>query len=295
MAISGKIWGMEEKFPFLKKLLLGTAAGRKLYFRGKWGRFKPTGRPRAPWHNAVLKSATEWKEAVKQAEKLGLPLHFDSPKNWDSLAALDCVLQTTGPESRILDAGAELYSVILPWLALYGYSNLTGINLVFSQPFRIGPILYEYGDITKTRFADDSFDVVTCLSVIEHGIELGDYFREMSRILKPGGLLITSTDYYQDPIDTKGKIAFGFPFRVFSRKEIKEGLDTARKFGLKETGELDLECREKAIRWEKMDLEYTYLIFTLKKDDIDAYFLQDDLRTGPLPPTSTPDNGELAK
>lgn len=263
--MSGKIWGLEERFPHLRKLFLRTTAGRGLYFRWKWGRYKPVSPPRAPWKNTVLKTEQEWKDAVEQAERLGLPLHFDPPKNWDSLAALDCILQTTTPEARILDAGAELYSVILPWLALYGYTRLTGINLVFPRPIWLGPILYEYGDISKTRFGDNTFDVITCLSVIEHGVDLPAYFREMSRILKPNGVLITSTDYYNDPIETKDKTAFGFPLHIFSRKEIAEGLNIARKYGLIETGSLDLNCRDKAVRWKEMNLEYTYLIFTLEK------------------------------
>ena len=38
------------------------------------------------------------------------------------------------------------------------------------------------GDITKLRFDAGTFDAVTCLSVVEHGVDLDAYFREMSRI-----------------------------------------------------------------------------------------------------------------
>jgi hypothetical protein len=31
------------------------------------------------------------------------------------------------------------------------------------------------------------------------------------------------------------------------------------------TGEIDLECREKPVRWEEFDLDFTFLIFTLRK------------------------------
>ncbi len=83
---------------------------------------------------------------------------------------------------------------------MYGYRKLYGINLVFDRTFRRGPITYEYGDITQTDYAAESFDAITSLSVVEHGVNLEAYFREMWRILKPGGMLITSTDYWQTSI-----------------------------------------------------------------------------------------------
>ena len=46
----------------------------------------------------------------------------------------------------ILDAGAEIYSNVLPALFLYGYRDLHGINLGFSDPTRRGPIRYIPGD-----------------------------------------------------------------------------------------------------------------------------------------------------
>lgn len=93
----------------------------------------------------------------------------------------------------MLDAGAEMYSCILPWLCLYKFRRVEGINLVFKGVTRRGPITYKYGDITHTEYDTATFDAITCLSVVEHGVDLNTYFREMSRILKPGGILITST------------------------------------------------------------------------------------------------------
>ena len=44
------------------------------------------------------------------------------------------------------------------------------------------------------------FDYVTSLSVIEHGVNIEKYFREMSRIIKSNGYLLTSTDYWPDKL-----------------------------------------------------------------------------------------------
>jgi len=69
-----------------------------------------------------------------------------------------------------IDAGAELFSSLLPCLYLYGYTDLHGINLIFKRPERRGSIVYEYGDITNTKFPSEFFDAVACLSVLEHGV-----------------------------------------------------------------------------------------------------------------------------
>ena len=218
--------------------------------------------------NAVLQTRQEWQLAVEQALTLGLPLHQDPPKNWDSLAALSAILTKTDTSAKILDAGAEMYSVILPWLSLYGYQKLTGINLVFDQPIKQGNILYEYGDLTQTQYQSNSFEAITCLSVVEHGVDLRAYFQEMSRLLKPGGILVTSTDYYNEPIETQGKVAFGVPLRIFSRSDLEQFLQLASQFDLHLTSSIRLDCKDKAVTWLAHDLSYTFIVFTLQKKDI---------------------------
>jgi SAM-dependent methyltransferase len=222
--------------------------------------------PKSPWHNAVLKSQSEIDDAVEHVKNLRLPLMKNLPKNWDSIAALDCIMRNTNTDARVFDAGAERYSVVLPWLFLYGYKQLVGGNLVFNKSFKKGPILYCYCDITKTGFIEESFDAVSCLSVIEHGVDLASYFGEMARILKPNGILVTSADYYEDSIDTKGQQAYGVPIKIFTKECINDALGIAKEFGLVLTSPLDLTSKEKPVYWEKYNLNYTFVVFTLRKE-----------------------------
>lgn len=215
--------------------------------------------------NGTLKTRAEWEAAFENAKRLHVPLHRGPEKNWDHLAAVTTILANTNRSARILDAGAEIYSNVLPALFLYGYRELYGVNLSFTDPTRRGPIRYLPGDLTRTPFPGEYFDAIACLSVIEHGVPLADYFREMYRLLKPGGLLITSTDYYPAPIDTQGKVAHGTPIKIFSRPEIQAALDLARSVGFEMTGKVDLECDERPIRWQPFGLEYTFVLFTLRK------------------------------
>jgi SAM-dependent methyltransferase len=246
-----------------RRLLDGTASGSRWLWKRAHAVDSPKGRPDAPWWNAVLLSREQVDAAVEQVKRLGLPAMSDRPKNWDSLAALDVVLERTSRRARVLDAGSEKYSMILPWLSMYGYRHLVGCNLVFQRPARMGAIRYEYGDVTATRYADASFDAVTCLSVVEHGVDLGAYFAEMARILKPGGVLVTSTDYWETPLDTGGRTAYGVPIHVFDAAEIRQAFELARGFGFEPLSPIDLAAREKVVEWKPHGLAYTFLVFSM--------------------------------
>src|SRR5450755_448187 len=113
---------------------------------------------------AVLQDDADWRDAVDEARKRGLPLHRDLPKNWDTVGAASTVLTRVGPTGRVLDAGAARYSTLLIWLYLYGLRDLVGINLEFRRPVthgRGGCVRFEPGDATATRFEAASFDAVT--------------------------------------------------------------------------------------------------------------------------------------
>ncbi len=231
----------------------------------KFGAAQLTHPPGPNINNGTLKTRAEWESAFENAKRLHVPLHRGPEKNWDHLAAVTSILANTNRSARILDAGAEIYSNVLPALFLYGYRDLHGINLGFTDPTRRGPIRYIPGDLTRTPYPDAHFDAISCLSVIEHGVSLRDYFREMYRLLKPDGLLITSTDYYPTPVNTQGKVAHSTPIKIFSKPEIQAALELARSVGFQTTGDIDLECAEKPIRWEPFGLEYTFVLFTLRK------------------------------
>jgi SAM-dependent methyltransferase len=249
----------------MKSTVLRFDALYRLNLRLKFGTSQLTVSPGPHMENGTLKTRSEWEAALDNARKLRVPLHRAPEKNWDHLAAVSTILAHTSHSARILDGGVEFYSNVLPALFAYGYRDLYGINLSFTDPARRGPIRYLPGDLTQTPFSNEHFDAITCLSVIEHGVPLEAYFREMHRLLKPGGLLITSTDYYPMPIDTSGMVAHGSSIKIFSKPEIQAALALAEKIGFKPTGDIDLECKEKPIRWEAYGLEYTFLIFTLRK------------------------------
>ena len=48
----------------------------------------------------------------------------------------------------------------------------------------------KYGDVTNLNFEANSFDKVYSLHTIEHIPDLGQFFSEMARVLRPGGIAI---------------------------------------------------------------------------------------------------------
>lgn len=216
--------------------------------------------------NDVLERVEQYVCVITKLKALDLPVCGDSPKNWDSAAALDIILRFcdgSRKQKRILDAGGEFYSSILPLLEVFGFTQLHCINIAFSDCTTRRHIKYEYGDITHTKFPEETFDAIVCQSVIEHGIDIDIFLKEMSRILIKGGILIISTDYWHESIDTKDKYAYGCSVKVFNSADIKEIVKKAEEYRLKLVGDLKLECNERPVMW--LGLEYTFIYFTLRK------------------------------
>ena len=215
----------------------------------------------------VLSTREGYERAVREARRLRLPLHRDRPKNWDALGAVSMVLAFCGPHARVLDAGSARYSCVLPWLRLFGATDLVGINLEFGAEVRRGPVRFRYGDVTATGFDDGSFDAVTCMSVIEHGVPVPEFLAECARILRPGGVLSLSTDYDASPPDTTGITAYGVPVRIFGPADIRELVEEAARHGLRLVGDLELGHEQRPVHWARTGLDYTFVLLGFLRAD----------------------------
>jgi SAM-dependent methyltransferase len=162
--------------------------------------------------------------------------------------------------------GVPDYSYISAWLAHYGF-EVDVINPAFDKDFRDhgGMVRYRKGDGTRTPYPDQCFGAAVCLSVIEHGVDLDSFYREMHRVLAPGGYLLISTDFWSTPIDTGGRRKFGAPVRIFTPQDIDDMIALAMQRGFQATGLIDYRCEEKTVEW--LGLEYTFIDFALKRVD----------------------------
>ena len=203
--------------------------------------------------------------AITEIEACGLVPHRGRPKNWDFLVALGTILERTNQRAAVLDMGSARYSRVLPSLYAFGYRRLVGIDLV---PMELGhPTMVEHltMDLTATTFADATFDAITCLSVIEHGVSPDGFAREASRLLRQGGVAIVSTDFWCSEVDVAGKSAYGVPVHVLSPPDIAEWIAAAARYGLTLVSTLEMECGDPVVHWRSVDLDFTFLNFVLVK------------------------------
>ena len=214
--------------------------------------------------NCALADKDSVASCKKILERANLPLHRDDPKNWDNALAIWHAATTTDLTQPVLDIAATAESAFLPSLAIMGYRNLTSINLTQKQVEIVNGIKYQYGDCTQTTFQDNTFGFISCLSVIEHGVDVEMFLRESHRILQPGGHLFISTDYWIDPVDTYGQKAFGAPVKVFTSDDIRLLVKQAESIGLRMTGSIQLGCKDRVVNWIGMNYTFINILFEKK-------------------------------
>ena len=82
------------------------------------------------------------------------------------------------------------------------------------------------------------FDILTCISVIEHVEEVRKFFRACHMLLKPGGLLFLTTDYW----DAEGDDTAHFHWmrkRIYNDERMRTLLGGLRELGYASFGQAD--------------------------------------------------------
>ncbi|MGH9997847.1 MAG: class I SAM-dependent methyltransferase, partial [Nitrososphaeraceae archaeon] len=223
--------------------------------------------------------------AIDHLHALGLFPHPDKVKSWDTYKMVE-IISKADRISFILDVGCN-GCPILSILKRLGFKNLYGCDLFLKKmPSALTKIIYplkrpiiemyedktfnmSIQDLEKTNFQDDMFDYITSLSVIEHGVNIQNYFKEMNRIMKKDGILLTSTDYWPDKIlnivKTKHNPKYQ-PDNIFSKDEIeKDVLKAAEQNSFVLTEAIDFRYEDKVVHYDATGLDYTFIFFALKK------------------------------
>ncbi len=230
----------------------------------------------------VLLSFEEANLADTRRRALGLPPHFLPAKVWESMVAFDLIVSNGDPRtSRVADLGAR-HGIILCSLAKRGFRNLWGCDLKYPFPplktwlrsgyfaavfqasiwIALKRLRLSRQDLCRTRYPGNSFDFITCLSVIEHVSEPDLALAEMRRLLRPGGLALVSTDYWETPVDTSSISVCGQPGRVYDRVTIDRDLiQRANAQGLELCGPVDFETREPVVSFLGLQYTFIFLLF----------------------------------
>lgn len=214
--------------------------------------------------NAALTSRSEVEDSRRVLRGLRVRHLYDHPfKIWDGVRIFSTIIHETEPTAAVLDFGSGSHSNVLRWLELHGYSRLRAVDLVFKRPIRQGSIEYFGDDVMKTHFEEGSFDVAFAQSVIEHGIDPVRFFEEARRVLRPGGPLLISTDFWPAKVETRDQTMYGAPWTIFSEDELRRVVGTAAEVGFRLETPLKLQVGEPLL--EVFGRRYTFAFFALRR------------------------------
>jgi ubiquinone/menaquinone biosynthesis C-methylase UbiE len=197
-------------------------------------------------------------------EENKLPVHRGRYKNWD-MCHLNNFINDLPRDIKILDSGCwGLNTAKL--LKHKGFNNIIGIDLYEQEDHlkddliknkELGIALVK-GDTESTNFQDNAFDLIVSISVIEHGINFKRFLSESKRILKSGGYLFVTCDYWEDKIITND-----FNWNILDRESVTNFIYTALGEGFKLVQNTELgRCVDKVIKWNGQ--EYTFLMLIFK-------------------------------
>jgi SAM-dependent methyltransferase len=219
-------------------------------------------------HRRKLSFTSPWWK--RRAHKLGVSKAIvvgDELKSWDVLKTVNFIEQNICPNDLVLDMGAFASELLCILHALH-YSNLAGIDLnpdIKKMPYA-DDVRYEVSDFMHTTFESASCQVISAISVIEHGFNSRLLLAEISRLLCPGGYFVASFDYWPDKVDTTGISFFGMDWTIFSEQDVRRFLEEARSYNLTPRGEVDLAGCERPIKCAHK--EYTFAWLVLQKSAI---------------------------
>lgn len=227
----------------------------------------------------MIRALGSWEElgrAVGVLQEEGCGYHVDALKNWD-LAQISALLRGLEKSARILDIGcAHSETSVLRFCHKKGFTRPVGIDLVVPVDDRLmqmylmfkrrtirPPYALMKRDATRTRFRSNLFDLITCVSVIEHGVDSEAFFGEVARILKPRGTLYVSTDYWEPKVVSDDVRPLGLKWNIYSRREVEELIAVARKYDLHSEVQEVPPTEEQPVHW--MGRRYTFLSLVFEK------------------------------
>jgi SAM-dependent methyltransferase len=160
-------------------------------------------------------------------------LQVDVRKSWEIAWFAEVLNGSLGHDEIVIDVGG-VHSE-LPWvLHLAGFRHLHSCDIdpkVLRMPFG-RHITYHVGQLDSLAVGDGTVGAITAVSTLEHGVDVDHFFRTASRLLRPGGLLCLSTDYWPTKIHVSGTTIFGLPWAIHDRAEARGLIDRALDAGL---------------------------------------------------------------
>ena len=148
---------------------------------------------------------------------------------------------------NMVDLGSNGSYILQNAVKLNYSGRKVGIDLGAPEYAPTGNIEYFKGDLMNTPFESNSFDLVTCLSVIEHSVDYSLLAKESSRLLKVGGQLIVSCDYWNPKPDTSLTKLYSLDWNILDKNDVLRLVNEMSKVGLNITSDIDWTTSEAVI------------------------------------------------
>ena len=194
--------------------------------------------------NKFLKTRQEIDEATKFIQDNGLVESGISAKNWEVWQVMPYM-----KDGDWLDMGSDGGVVLQNLLAKKINGVKVGVDLSYHLDYYwdIEGILLYKRDLMNTGFGSNSFDFITSLSVIEHEVDFSRFAKEVSRLLKSGGHLFVSFDYWNPkPLYEKRKL-YKLDWNILDEKDVLNLIDVLRENGLNLVGDIDWTTQDAVI------------------------------------------------
>lgn len=198
-----------------------------------------------------------------------LPQHHDPYKDWDLWMLyqfLSKIKADLPKRPSIYDMGCgkkfaatKFLSHLYSGHASFFASDLLPVDFSSLQ----SNVNFFKGKVEESTFPNASVDLAISLSVIEHGVDLEQFAKELNRVLNTGGKFFITTDYWPDEIDTKGLFPYGPnapEMMIFSKDSISKLINVLNSNGLSVTNQnqkLNV-VEDPVVYWSRMDKRYTF-------------------------------------
>lgn len=215
--------------------------------------------------NEFLKSRQQIEFATSVLKGMGYTTHPISCKDWE----LAMIMGSVG-DGDFIDLGADgsrvLHNVIKKGIK----GRKVGIDLAeVTGDNKAEGAEYFKGDLMNTPFEDESFDTIVSQSTIEHDVDLAKFAKETSRLLRKGGKLIVSFDYWPSKVDTEGMLLYGLKWNILSQADVLYLIEVCEFAGLGMDGSIDWHTQDAVINDKYCspykNIEYTFGILEFIK------------------------------
>lgn len=194
--------------------------------------------------NKFLQTRQEVDQCTEWLKREGLISHYFTCKDFD--IANICGILDNGD---LLDMGSNGSWILQNAIKLGIKGRKCGIDLSEPEFKKMPEIEYIKGDLMATPYKNNSFDTITCLSVIEHEVDFGKLSKECSRLLRKGGSLYISFDYWNPKVDTTdvGTKLYGLKWNILDASDVSKLEVALGNHGLRMSSNLDWTIKDTVI------------------------------------------------